>query len=502
MALSRNSRYQVQGVAPIGTQDFFGPGQPIYPMGPPGLGGRVLDYSIGENIRIQPRMDERLTYWELYELAENHDVTRLLIETRKDQMESLEYNIKPRGSSGKEGKNREQQFRINKTEDFFKYPDGEHSYATWQRELIDQVLVIDASSIYLNKETPGSTFLEILDGATIKRVIDMNGRTPLPNEGPAYQQIIKGLPAWDYTTEELIYSPRNPRVHKLYGCSPVQQIYITVNIALRRQASILQYFSEGTIPDALIGVPDTWSMSQIRDYQESWDAMHSGNTGQRRHARFIPGGTKYYPTKEVILKNDFDEWLARIACFAFSVPPTAFSKATNRASAQTAQEAALNEGLAPLMRWFKELMNFIIQSDHILGQHDLEFAWQEREDIDPAVRAKVIDSKIRNGSYTINEARAIYGDEPLEGGDVPMIYMGQGPIPVKIAAAQTLMDTETGSPSNNRSGKPGAEGGSPTPGKPSVPGKKPVQAKSPPKLIPTQQGKAEVGEGNHSPFLY
>jgi len=26
----------------------------------------------------------------------------------------------------------------------------------------------------------------------------------------------------------------------------------------------------------------------------------------------------------VPLKDDFDEWLARVVCFAFSVPPTAF----------------------------------------------------------------------------------------------------------------------------------------------------------------------------------
>ena len=28
--------------------------------------------------------------------------------------------------------------------------------------------------------------------------------------------------------------------------------------------------------------------------------------------------------KQAELKNDFDEWLARKICFAFSLPPTAF----------------------------------------------------------------------------------------------------------------------------------------------------------------------------------
>jgi phage portal protein BeeE len=52
---------------------------------------------------------------------------------------------------------------------------------------------------------------------------------------PAYQQILKGVPAVDYGADELIYAPRNPRVHKAYGFSPVEQVQMSVNIALRRQ---------------------------------------------------------------------------------------------------------------------------------------------------------------------------------------------------------------------------------------------------------------------------
>jgi hypothetical protein len=34
------------------------------------------------------------------------------------------------------------------------------------------------------------------------------------------------------------------------------------------------------------------------------------------------------------LKDDFDEWLARVICFAFSLPPTAFTKQVNRNTAE------------------------------------------------------------------------------------------------------------------------------------------------------------------------
>jgi hypothetical protein len=40
------------------------------------------------------------------------------------------------------------------------------------------------------------------------------------------------------------------RAHRVYGYSPVQQVLMTVNIALRRQLWQLDYFTEGSIPDA------------------------------------------------------------------------------------------------------------------------------------------------------------------------------------------------------------------------------------------------------------
>jgi len=108
---------------------------------------------------------------------------------------------------------------------------------------------------------------------------------------------------------------------------------MTVNIALRRQLWQLDYFTEGSIPDALIGVPQGWTPDQIKQFQDSptltlprlrgregWG--FAGDLAKRRRAKFVPGETaaKVVQTKEPQHKDDFDEWLARIICFAFSVP--------------------------------------------------------------------------------------------------------------------------------------------------------------------------------------
>ena len=94
---------------------------------------------------------------------------------------------------------------------------------------------------------------------------------------------------------------------------------MTVNIALRRTMAQLNYFTEGNIPEALISCPQDWRPSQIREMQEIFDDMLRGDLAQRSGAKFVPGGLSVQFTKDALLKDDFDEWLARVVCFAFSL---------------------------------------------------------------------------------------------------------------------------------------------------------------------------------------
>ena len=407
-------RYAMTGAPPA---DWFGPAAPMTPEAPPSVAGRQFDYPVAVNLSMQPRAEEYVGFAELRGLAERWDLLRLVIETRKDQIESLDWVIQPRKLSA-EGATaaRSDDPRIHWLSDFLRFPDREHGWGGWLRMLLEDLFVIDAPTLHIRRDRKGGLFaLEIMDGATIKRVLAADGRTPIP-PNPAYQQVLKGVPAVDYTAEELIYVPRNPRPHKIYGLSPVEQIIMTANIALRRQVSQLNYFTEGNTPEALIGVPDAWTPDQIRQFQEYWDALLLGNLGARRHTRFVPGGLKYQPMREPPLKDEFDEWLARVVCFAFSIPATAFSAHTNRATAETTQQAALAEGLAPLQRWLKGLIDRVIIQ--VLGWSDLEFTWADAVPADPAQQAHILTAYVAAGIKTRNEARAQLGLDPVPGGDV------------------------------------------------------------------------------------
>ncbi|GGF22821.1 hypothetical protein GCM10011611_31090 [Aliidongia dinghuensis] len=174
-------------------------------------------------------------------------------------------------------------------------------------------------------------------------------------------------------------------------------------------------------------------MPQIRQFQEYWDALLEGNLAARRHTRFVPGGLKYQPVRDVPLKDEFDEWLARVVCFAFSIPPTAFARTTNRATAETAQGSALAEGLQPLMGWVKGLIDRVLAQ--VLGWPDLEFAWADQTATEPQAQATIAAAYVAAGIKTRNEVRAELGLAPIAGGDTLTTATPASPLPGSLAKA-------------------------------------------------------------------
>ena len=416
-------------------QGIFSPGYPLVP--PERERVRVWDFPVGYNTIYTPRSYEPIGFDELRALADGHDITRLAIETRKDQIEKLEWTIKSRNEQYPAA---DAAARIVRLTEFWRQPDGEQPFATWLREALEDVLVLDAPAFEIRRNRGGDIIgLDVVDGSMIKVLIDDTGRRPR-SPAPAYEQVIHGRPWRLLRDDELIYLPRNRRPHKAYGCSPVEQIVVTVNIALRRQIMQLQHFTEGNVPPGLLNAPEGWNSEQIRQYQEWFDSTLAGNTGSRTRLLWGPSGAKYQPFKEAPYKDDFDEWLARIVCYAFSLPPTAFTPQVNRATAQTAQQAALEEGLAPLMGWVKRLVDSVIQNR--MGHTDLEFAWSDVRPTDPNDQAAVLTGYVKDGIYTLNEARDILGLDPIEGGDEPMFLTAQGPVTLRDALAPKT-DTRT-----------------------------------------------------------
>jgi hypothetical protein len=439
---------------------LFGPNFPIVP--PDSQNVRTWQYPVGWNLTYIPRGDAPVSFAQLRALANSHDITRLAIETRKDQIEALDWVVKPRSEKDAP---KSAVARCAATTEFFEHPDSEgRPFATWMREIIENVLTIDAPAFEVRRNRGGKIIaLDQIDGVSIKPLLDETGRRPQP-PAPAYEQVIFGRPWRLLTSDELIYIPRNPRRESAYGYPPVEQIITTVNIGIRRQLMQLFHFTEGNVPAGIATAPEHWTADQIKQFQDWFDSFLGNTTPNRAKIIWGPAGAQYQAFKEAPYKDEFDEWLARVVCYAFSLPPTAFTKQINRGEAESLQDAALNEGLAPLKRWVKRLCDHVIQER--LLERDLEFAWDSPSDIDAQTQSAIIDEKLRAGRLTLNEARDADGLDPVgPDGDEVLIYLATGPVTLEsVVHPPEPAPPETAPGAPRSAGKPAPGRRQPKPG--------------------------------------
>jgi 8-oxo-dGTP pyrophosphatase MutT (NUDIX family)/S-adenosylmethionine/arginine decarboxylase-like enzyme len=424
------NRFQIEGA---GAGAWFGPWQPIMPMAPGIVAGRQFDYTTGLNINYIPRGDSPVTFEMLRSLADNLPLLRIVIEKRKDQIAGWNWDIQPKRIAKDKRKRKtvapdKEDPDVAAVEAFLAMPDRRHSFHLWLRMLLEDMLVVDAACLYPRTTKGGKLYsLDVVDGSTIKQLIGEDGRPPLPEDGPAYQQILHGVPAADFTLDELLYLPRNLRSNRLYGYSPVEQVILTVNIALRREVFNLEYYNAGTLPEGFASMPKEWTTDQISQFQAYFDTLLGGNLADRRKLHFMPSEFKYSEVRQPPLKDMYDEWLARIICAAFSVPPNPFVVEGGRVTAQTLQVMANQEGIVPLKNWIKDAIDGVIQI--YLGKPNLEFIWSGGDELDPLEKAQETQILVACGVKTRDEARDEYGLDAVGVGlttDNPVIPLVEG----------------------------------------------------------------------------
>jgi hypothetical protein len=448
-------------ITPGNLQDgWFGPGQAMQPVVPRAdVAGRQFDFPAGYNLSTTPRRFEGISFDTLRGLA-SYDLIRLAIETRKDQLARVKWTILPKKPPGQRHKTKADD-NCRDLEKFWRRPDGVHNWTEWVRAIAEDALVLDAVALYRRRRLDRSPFaIEYVDPATISLLIDQTGRRPLP-PNPAYQQVLKGMPAVDFTCEELTYSVRNPRSNKVYGLSPVEQCITYVNIGLRRMAGQLSHYTEGNIPEALISTPEGWTLEQISMLQEYWDRIME-NPAHRRRAKFVPPGVSYWPVHGeggAQLIDQFDEWLARIIAYAFSLPPTPFVRQMNRATAESAYDTALEEGLEPMLDWLKNLVDEEIAD--FCGEASYELVWDDIRKLDPTEKHSMDHADMQRGVKSVDDVRTERGDEPV--GLSEPIFWGVGPLgfmsvkSVKKAIEQGLDMPQAPMPMDGMGMPPGAD---------------------------------------------
>jgi hypothetical protein len=412
----------IDGVQP---GSWASPQNPIRPTLQLGVGLRQWDFTPGINLQFTPRGDVAIKFPQLWNVSNSFDLCRLMIETRKDQVVNRPWAIRVKAQPGETKKaaadRNLKNANVAKVTSLLKFPDGVHSFDLWIRMWLEELLVFDAPTIYPMKSIGGDVLsLRLVSGATITPLLDQFGFIPQP-PSPAYQQIILGIPTANvaasaaekkYSVDQLIYSPRNPRVNSRWGFGPVEQIITTLSIGANRQQFLRDYYVSGNVPEGLLPMPDGWTAQQIKDFQKWFDSMLAGNLKMKRRMIMVPDA-KHEPvmTKHEALTDVTDDYLIRVVAYAFSISPQNLIKQVNRGTAKESSDVAQIEGLEPYLKHIENVINGQV-IERQMKLDDVEFAFLDEREMDPVKQATVDGIYLKNLAYSINEIREARGDDP------------------------------------------------------------------------------------------
>src|SRR5690242_9844479 len=271
----------------------FGPGMPLMPA--------AIDASRPDTGRPEPRLFEypvswnltgssnRLVPWRLLRsAADGIPLFRRCIEIRKGHMVGLDWDViisqnaiegaaqaagRAVGRADLEDKLRNQLSpEIDRAVAFLEVPDRANglTFDQWLSAMLEEIFVLDALAIYPRLTYGGDLFsFEILDGSTVKPLMDERGGRPLP-PFPAYQQLLYGFPRGEFTADiaagdgdgtivipdaysadQLFYSRRVVRTWTPYGFSAVEQALDDGDVFMKRHNWMRAEYTEGTSVDGL-----------------------------------------------------------------------------------------------------------------------------------------------------------------------------------------------------------------------------------------------------------
>ena len=445
----------------------FGPGNPLHPaaINQVKADGRAdprrYEYLVTHNIMVN--QNKPIDFKTLRAASQQIDIIRRCLQVRKNKLTSLTWDIVISESATEDiisnangnhllamAEARKKLYpEISRLRAFWNNPDPSNglTFADWLGMAIEEVDVIDALAIWPETTVNGDIHgLQILDGSTIKPLIDERGMRPsAPN--PAYQQILYGFPRTEfsatldsedadgeYTSDQLTYLIRNRSSHSVYGYSPVEQSLPVASLYLMRQQWLRGEFTDGTMPKGWVEFAESIQMTPelFRSYENVINDDLSGQTERRNLIRFmIPGGKlNTDPGYQEKFSDKLDNYFITSITGFFGVLPTeiGFSQKGGMGGSghqEGEANAAESIGLIPTAKWFSTQLTNL--SYNLLGMpRELELRLMPSNRSDNKELAERNDIKRRNGGLTLNEARAEEGKPLIDTpeADIPLIVVG------------------------------------------------------------------------------
>ena len=434
---------------------------------------RIHQYRPAVNVQLR----DGLVPWEVLKKAAEQPLFRACIEIRKQRISTLDWCFRVSPSfAAQKGRDagrsryevedelrREFQSEIDRLTDFWTIPDRKNGieFADWMSQLQEEQLVWDALAVYPQKTYGGDLLnLTVIDGSTIKPLLDEQGGRPMPPL-PAYQQLLYGFPRGDFTADtvdidgklvipgslsssQLIYRRRVVRTWTPYGFSPTEQALIDGALWDKRFRWMMAEYTEGAQPVQYLvnkGEID-WDARQLLQYERYLNDRLSGKTGERFRNPLLPAGIEPVRTEQANERYgpEYDLFLIKLQAMHFGVtmPELGFSEPGGLGSAgyHEGQEDIQFRKDLTTVRWLNSFVSGLSRT-HLGMPRGLEFSFLGLDEEDESVADSIDALRTQGGRMTLNESRTRIGLPAFDfdEADMPMLMTQRGVVFLQGAAA-------------------------------------------------------------------
>ena len=289
--------------------------------------------------------------------------------------------------------------------------------------------VLDAVAVWPQSTVRGDLKgLQVLDGSTIKPLINERGMRPEAPH-PAYQQILYGFPRnefaaatvseetdGDFSADELAYFVRNKRTFSTWGYSPVERSLSLATIYLLRQQWIRAEYTDGVLPELMFKTGADFTAEQKRAWEAVFNDDLAGQTEQRHRATILPQGFEPIIVEgyaEKLNNMVLDDFFITAICGHFDVQPTEIGmmpktglggKGMHEGQAESSDVI----GTSPDAVWLAGVVNQLSYSFAGMPR-ELEFRFIGGGRKDVLAQAQADEILINAGVKSRNEARSERG---------------------------------------------------------------------------------------------
>src|SRR5579859_2179847 len=412
---------------------LYSPGVPLLPI--PGItpptGPRQFSIKVGGNISSVPRGDREFSFSDLRAIARSYDGMQICIQVWLDYVGKLSLHIEPRSELiGEDMDVSVFDADIAKYSAFFEYPDKVHCLRDWLQIAVRETLEIDALAIYLRPTESGDLYaIEILDGSTIKPLMDDRGRRP-ESPYPAYAQYLwGGVPAAWLTSDEILYLIESERTDDLFGTSRIEKVILRANQAQRKQSKDLLRFTEGTVPAGMIEVPSDspWTQDQLEEFEVNLNALMAGNDQARARLKVLPKGFTYTQTDDPAIQDEFDTFLLNttVSAFGLTMAELGFTENVNKSSGDSQENVVYRRTMRPLISRYEDLLTLVLRKCFHEERFVVKFkGFEETEDFQAQVTA--YQALVAAGIQSPTQAAKALKLPVYEDLDVPPFVMTTG----------------------------------------------------------------------------